>query len=340
VLKQFITERVWEPPRDTSVFRRLLSDASIQIIDVGARGGLHERWQPFREFVEVIGFEPDAEECRRLTTAVPGGGRIRFLPYALGTMRERRPFYSCQQPRCSSLYPPNERFVSIFAPAISDSMKFVGQSELDVVALDSVAHGESLHPDCLKADVQGAELDVLKGAVTVLASVKVMELEVEFNPQYLGQPLFSDVDAFARLQGFSLLGLRRTLWRRRAAVRRGASVAGGQIVHGDVLYYNERLLDAAGEDTRELAIWLVLLGAYRQHDFILQLLMDHPAARRLDEHDRRQVTAALVTKPRRVPRVLAALLSRIGPIDHHLLRQWLDAMRPPPAGDWHDPDFF
>jgi FkbM family methyltransferase len=340
VLKRCMIERVWEPPRDTSVFRRLLTGGSIQIVDVGARGGLHARWQPFSDFVEAIGFEPDAAECQRLTAEDPVGGRMRFLPYALGATRERRPFYLCRQQRCSSLYPPNARFVSVFAPTICDSMTLGGQSELDVVPLDRVAQDERVRPDCLKVDVQGAELDVLKGAAKVLATVKLMELEVEFNPQYLGQPLFADVDAFARLHGFSLLGLRRTFWRRRAAVQRAACVAGGQIVHGDALYYNERLLDAAGEDTRDLAIWLVLLGAYRQHDFILQLLTDHPAARRIDAHDRQQIVAALLWRPRAVARVVAALLSRIGPIEHHLLRQWLDAMRPPPAEDWHDPDFF
>ena len=340
MLQRFITSRVWDVPRDTSVLQRVLADSLVQLVDVGARGGLHERWRPFDEFVEVVGFEPDAEECRRLTASDRTGARIRFLPYAIGGTRERRPFYHCQEPRCSSLFPPNEPFASAFAAPIIDRMRLVGQSELAVVALDEIAGEERLRPDCLKADVQGAELDVLRGASTLLPTVKLLELEVEFNPQYLGQPLFSDVDAFARLQGFSLLGLRRAYWRRRAAVQKGGSVAGGQLVHGDALYYNERLLDAAGEDVRELGKWLLLFGAYRQHDFILQLLADHPAARRLDEADRRRLVAALVVNPRPVPRMLARLLSLLGPVEHRTMRRWVDAMRPSPAEDWHDADFF
>jgi hypothetical protein len=38
--------------------------------------------------------------------------------------------------------------------------------------------------------------------------------------------------------------------------------------------------------------------------------------------------------------MLARLLSLLGPIEHRVLRQWVDAMRPSPAEDWHDADFF
>eukprot|EP00660_Eupelagonema_oceanica_P019425 gene19425-biopygen2154 len=48
----------------------------------------------------------------------------------------------------------------------------------------------------------GAELAVLRGAVVALAECVVVEVEVEFAQLYVGQPLFADVDAFLRSQGF------------------------------------------------------------------------------------------------------------------------------------------
>jgi FkbM family methyltransferase len=319
----------------------LLGGARLQIIDVGARGGLNERWQPFGQFVEMVGFEPDEVECKRLAESDQTGGRVRFLPYALGGGRARRTFHMCQQPRCSSLYPPNEAFAASFAAGIADSMRLVRTIEMDVQPLDEIAAAEGLRPDCLKIDVQGAELEVLQGGERMLGSVKLVELEVEFNPQYVGQPLFGEIDTYMRTQGFALLGLRRTLWRRRAAIGPGLSVAGGQIVHGDVLYINERRLGAGPTDRVELAKWLLLLSAYRQHDYVLELLDRSPAAAALPAETRQALAASLTTPPRPGARTLGALLRPlVRGVEHGSLRQWLDASRSPAADDWHDPDFF
>ena len=247
MLNRLLSDKAWQSPTDVDVFAPLIGQRNLQVVDVGARGGLHERWRPFQRFVEMVGFEPDPEECRRLTEA-DQSGRVRYLPFALGAARATRPFYLCKQLRCSSLYPPNEAFVSAFAPAIAASMTLVRQSSMDVVPLDEVAASEQLHIDAMKINVQGAELEVLQGGARALQGVKLVELEVEFNAQYQGQPLFGELDWYMRSQGFALLALRRTYWRRREGIEHG--VAGGQLVHGDALYYNERLLAADTLDAR------------------------------------------------------------------------------------------
>jgi Methyltransferase FkbM domain len=58
--------------------------------------------------------------------------------------------------------------------------------------------------DFIKLDTQGSELEILQGGVRALAGVRCVEVEVEFNPIYRGQPLFYEVDAFMRGQGFVL----------------------------------------------------------------------------------------------------------------------------------------
>jgi hypothetical protein len=62
---------------------------------------------------------------------------------------------------------------------------------------------ETAGADFLKLDVQGAELLVLEGAVARLADILVVHVEVEFLPLYKNQPLFADIDAFLRAQGFA-----------------------------------------------------------------------------------------------------------------------------------------
>ena len=342
MFQRLINDDAWTRPRDVSVFKRLLGNEPVQMLDVGARGGLQPRWRPFAEVLDAIGFEPDPDEFRRLSSAPAGSGRRRFLPYALGGAHQRLPFHVCQSPGCSSLYPPNEEFARRFSDAIRSMMSLKSVAEFDVVPLDEVAVRENLRPDCLKVDVQGAELDVLRGGASVVKNLKLIELEVEFNYQYKGQALFSDIDLYLRQHGFALLGLRRSFWRHRESVARGKAVGGGHLVHGDVLYYNAAQLESGTSlSTRDLAAWLLLLGAYRQSDFVLHLLESHSASRALSQVDREQIQETLIPQPTTARRLVRTLLAPIvNEVGHVGMRQWVDSLRTTPAEDWHDPDFF
>jgi len=68
---------------------------------------------------------------------------------------------------------------------------------LPMRTLDSVLATHALPgPILLKEDVQGYELEVLRGATETLARVEVILLEVSLLPYNIGAPLFADVIAF------------------------------------------------------------------------------------------------------------------------------------------------
>ena len=317
----------------------ILGTRRIQIIDVGARDGLHIRWDRFLPWLDQIGFEADETECARLNANLaPQKARRRFLPYALSDREGAKTFHVCSGPGYSGLYEPNQGFIAPFAASIKQSMEVKRRFEVSTKALNDIAKIEGLQPDCLKIDVQGAELDILTGATSLLPRTKMIELEVEFNPQYVSQPIFSDVDRFMREQGFLLLGLRRTFWRRQSQAGFAHTTNGGQIVHGDVLYYNAGAVEAQRNDAVELAVWLVLLSAYRQQDFVEYLLSSTTAfddvtatALRQSFRDRTDAFGSLVM-------ALARLIT--SPLHHRAARALVDACRRAPAIDWHDPDFF
>jgi hypothetical protein len=58
----------------------------------------------------------------------------------------------------------------------------------------------------LKLDVQGFELEALRGAERVLASVDTVLTECSFVPFYSGQALFDEVRDFLHERGFRLVG--------------------------------------------------------------------------------------------------------------------------------------
>lgn len=175
------------------------------IVDVGARWGVADRWASLAPDVRVFGFDPDVEECERLNReARETGDEIsRYVPVALGPTDTESILYATVEPACSSLYPPRAELAATF-----DELRcigLVGQDTVGLRTLDDWCTSNGVdHVDVIKLDTQGAELGVLEGATSILRTVQMMEIEVEFNPLYEGQPLFGDVDAFARRHGFVL----------------------------------------------------------------------------------------------------------------------------------------
>lgn len=190
-----------EPTPLIAKLANCLSDP-LTVIDVGCRWGPADRWRQIPN-VRVFGFDPDPAECERLNQQAANDPLLTYVPLALGAVPGVAQLHIAAEPACSSLYPPDEELVGL-RPSLALISK-VGQEEVSLETLDRwCAENNVGGVDFLKIDTQGAELDVLKGAEQTLGSVRVVEVEVEFNPIYIGQPLFPAVDSFLRKHGFVL----------------------------------------------------------------------------------------------------------------------------------------
>jgi len=80
--------------------------------------------------------------------------------------------------------------------------------ELPMVRLDDLVAQVGAGPfGVVKLDVQGAELDVLRGGPQTLAAAQFVVLEVSTLPYNKGAPLFAEVVAFMHEQGFDVVDL-------------------------------------------------------------------------------------------------------------------------------------
>jgi len=180
-------------------------DDRLVVVDVGCRWGFAERFLEAEGRVRVYGFDPDRAECARLEAAYAAlsPGTVTLVPLALAGRPGRRRLHLTREPACSSLYEPDPALTSTH-PSL-DCARLVGTEEIEAVTLDDWAREAGTGPiDYLKLDTQGSELEILQGAERVLAEVRCLQIEVEFNPIYLGQPIFSDVDVYLRARGFVL----------------------------------------------------------------------------------------------------------------------------------------
>jgi hypothetical protein len=149
-----------------------------------------------------------------------------------------------------------------------------------VMTLDHVfKKNQMLTIDFLKLDVQGSELDILKGATDLLKhSLLGAKIEVEFVELYKGQPLFPDIHRFMTDSGFELIDIERAFRKRKEYQR---FLGKGQLVFGNALYF--RKLDSFFEmiDRGKLSepaeikiIKLILIAViYGMHDYAVSLLM-------------------------------------------------------------------
>jgi len=172
----------------------------INIVDIGAMS-LGEGTEPYFKLMElgiadIVGFEPIEEECQKLVSSAPDN--YQYLPYFIGDGNSAT-FYECNYPMTSSLYEPNTKLLDKFQN-LENLVRVAKKTRVKTKRLDAI--GEIGEIDFLKIDVQGAELDVLKGAKEKLKNCLVIHSEVEFVPLYKNQPLFSDLDIYLRKNNF------------------------------------------------------------------------------------------------------------------------------------------
>jgi|YNPBryBLVA2012_1023415.scaffolds.fasta_scaffold12817_1 FkbM family methyltransferase len=286
-------------------------DRSMTVANVGSRKISHQDdfgrrgWSIFAPNLTIYGFDADPDACEA-ANALLAEQHINWteqhLPLALSDTCGTKTLYVTREPMCSSLYPPNEPYLNRFS-WLHEVMALDFTVEVETTTLDTFCQEQGVGGiDFLRTDVQGADLDVLRGAQQLLNhSLLVVESEVIFSPLYLGQPLFADFDTFMRAQGFTLmqLGLHPGVARRELPMT-SPPYYQGQKLWGDAVYIRDVLAPATPEPWRtpesifKLACILDVLGycdyaaelllyLIKVHDWQLQKLMLEAICARIPE---------------------------------------------------------
>ena len=149
-----------------------------------------------RGLARLVCFEPNEKECEQLGREI--AGRATVLPYFIGDGSDRT-YFETNLAMTGSLYEPNSELVDLYHH-LGNIMKITARHSVKTVRLDDIR--EIGDADLLKMDVQGAELDVVRGAPNVLEGVTIVQTEVSFIELYKGQCLFADIDRALRNIGF------------------------------------------------------------------------------------------------------------------------------------------
>jgi FkbM family methyltransferase len=239
------------------VTNHLWGDSDLYLVDVGASGGIQQRWGVFGNRLRAVGFDPliaEVERLNRLETRTKvryeagyvgcAGYDALFPPavrYDAIASRYNQPFDR------SSAYEAHRLLQKDYergAFSLSADTRYSSRT----IALDEYfAEPDRPQPDFLKIDTDGDDFAVLLGAAHMIdrGALLGVSIEVQFHGavhEYANT--FSNIDRFLRLRGFSLFDLSTVRYSRAAlpapfASRILAHTVSGQVNCGKAVYFRD-----------------------------------------------------------------------------------------------------
>jgi len=170
----------------------------LQVIDVGARYGLHPSLKPLQDRCEILLIEPDPEEAKRLESQYSHLPKTKVMPVALGTSRTPQMLHLRQHKGLSGFY-DIDKTVSALG---NDAYQTEQVIEVETVPLMSVLTDK---PTILKIDCEGADLDVLMSAENRIDQIIGIRVEISFRSSWVGSSSFQDVHGFLEANEFEFL---------------------------------------------------------------------------------------------------------------------------------------
>lgn len=207
--------------------KRLIPGESPVVIDGGAHKGdfIELIYRQYSEPV-IYGYEPIPALAKALKDKYAKSDKITIREVALGSSEAIIELNISKILPATSILEPNEVFSRKYHNGRLEAIQKINVSQvrLDVEINNNI--------DILKLDLQGYELQALKGSTGVLTKVKLILVEVEFSQIYKDQPLFAEVDIFLRENGFKFLNFYDLY-----------THPDGQLTSGDAIYLNNIFFD-------------------------------------------------------------------------------------------------
>ena len=167
------------------------------IIQIGAHYG--NEYDTLKKLSEhILMFEPQKEVYNKLFNKLGSMPNLIIENKALGSSIGIMQMYTEQanNGQSSSLLIPQLHCVQY------PSIKFTGTEQVEVITLNEYFNDKLFNYNLLTLDVQGYELEVLKGSTDILLKVDYILCEVNRAELYKGCPMVEEIDSFLNDYGF------------------------------------------------------------------------------------------------------------------------------------------
>jgi hypothetical protein len=195
------------------------------ILDIG--GGIGATAKIFNQFFpenRIMVFEPINDNFNAIKLRFSPNTNIEIIKYAVGNENSVKKINIANRITSSSILP---LAVDINSEVFNENN--LGQTRIEsveIVRLDDFMLNDHNEIGIMKIDVQGFELDVLKGAEVTLKRTDIVVLEANNHNGYVGSPKYYDIDKFLREHNFTLCDILPSI------------VDNGKLKEWDVIYLN------------------------------------------------------------------------------------------------------
>lgn len=199
------------------------TDCTGLILDIGAATG--HTASLFREALpnnKILAFEPLPYNFqklleRKITNLIP-------INKGLGQSIGTKNINITNRITASSFLEINPK-----AEVYQEETKYENIKEIEISTLDEEISNEQIL--IIKVDVQGFELEVLRGGENCLKNTSIIILEVNNNNTYLNSPTYFEIDEFLRNKGFILFDLLPNMYQK------------GKLMDWDCIYIKSSLYE-------------------------------------------------------------------------------------------------
>ena len=173
------------------------------IIDIGANEGQFiDKISKILPGVNIYSFEPLKDSFIKLEKKISDKKNITVFNFALGDEEKENIINRNEYSPSSSLLELTDLHKNAFPIT-----KKVKEERVYIKVLDKIASELELKKKVMiKIDVQGYELNVLRGAENAIKDVDIILIETSFYELYKKQPLFKEIYNFLSDRGFNYYG--------------------------------------------------------------------------------------------------------------------------------------
>jgi len=160
------------------------------VVDIGANTGQFALLsRGLFPDAQIFSFEPLSRPAGKYRRLFEGDVHVRLFQAAVAPVSGRREMHVSARDDSSSLLSISDRQVE-FAPGTGEA----GREEVTLGPLSQfIGASDIVGPAVLKLDVQGYELEALKGCESLLSCFHYVFVEVSFTPLYHGQVLAAEL---------------------------------------------------------------------------------------------------------------------------------------------------
>jgi FkbM family methyltransferase len=185
---------------EKKLLKNILGKKKLFYIDIGTNeGNFIEFLLKFFSFHKIICFEPIKELSLQLNNKFKNNN-IEINTRALSNLEKKRRFYQYEISSQSSMYRQNNTFKSL--------KKLKNTFIIKTAIFDKIFKNKKI--DFCKIDVQGEEINVLKGMKQNLKkkNIKLIKIEISFTERYLGvRSNFYEIITFLYKYNYHLISI-------------------------------------------------------------------------------------------------------------------------------------